>query len=359
MRKAFINLEALQYNYGQIKKMAPHSRMIAMVKSNAYGHGMVPISLALPSADAFGVACLSEAIKLRQAGIEQPIVLISGFHHSEELSALDEYQLDFVVHQPEQVEVLARYKFDYAPQIWLKINTGMNRLGFLPNQVEPAFESLSRCAWLEKPINWMMHFANSDDANAQSNRDQFNLFKQIVQDFPGEKTASNSGAIVNLPEAHLDWVRPGIMLYGISPFSEKTGIALGLKPVMTLQASLLAVHSLKKGDAIGYGSTWCCPENMPVGVISLGYGDGYPRQAGIQSAMVSIRGTLCPLIGRVSMDLMTVDLRPCLNASVGDRVVIWGEALPVEQTAATVNTLGYELVCQVSSRVEFQYGYNT
>lgn len=359
MRKATINLKALQHNYAQIKRMAPHSRIMAMVKSNAYGHGIVPVSLALSPADALGVACLSEAIKLRQAGIGQPIVLISGFHHPGELSALNEYCLDFVVHHPDQVEALKQYQFEYSPQIWLKINTGMNRLGFLPDQVEKAFETLSSLPWLERPINWMTHFANSDKAGAQSNHQQLTLFNQIVQPFPGEKTACNSGAIVNLPEAHLDWVRPGIMLYGISPFSEKSGRDLGLKPVMTLEAKLLSVYHLKQGDSVGYGSIWSCPENMPVGVISFGYGDGYPRIGGAQGAKVSINGVLCPLIGRVSMDLMTVDLRPCLNARVGDTVLIWGEALPVEETAATVNTIGYELVCRVSSRVEFQYGYNT
>lgn len=357
MRKAYINLAALQHNFEQIKKMAPHSKVLAMVKSNAYGHGIVPISSALPFADAFAVACLSEAIKLRQANIKQPIVLISGIHHKDELSLLGEHQLDFVVHQFEQIHWITSQPFKYLPRVWLKINTGMNRLGFLPNQVESAFEQLLRCSWIEKPINWMMHFANSDNKDAKSNRDQLNLFLQTVKNFPGERTAANSGAIINLKEAHFDWIRPGIMLYGISPLEGKSGVELGLKPVMTLQAKLLAINLLKKGEAIGYGSTWRCPENMPVGILSIGYGDGYPRRAGEKGAAVCIQNTLCPVIGRVSMDLMAIDLRSCPLARVGDTAVIWGEVLPVEKIASIVNTIAYELVCQVSSRVEFEYDY--
>ncbi len=359
MRIANINLTALQHNLDQIKKMAPRSRVLAMVKSNAYGHGLVPVAQALSSADALGVACLSEAIQLRRAGLKQPIVLMSGFSDPTMLSEIETYQLDCVIHQPEQVTWLTQRRLQYAPNLWFKINTGMNRLGFLPDQVEKAYTSLLQCPWLEKPIRWMTHFANSDDMLASSNQAQLNCFKQAIKDYPGEKTAANSAAILHFPEAHFDWVRPGIMLYGISPLSDKTGSMLGLKPVMTLLAKLVSVYRIKAGERVGYGSTWEALEEMPIGVISLGYGDGYPRLAGTRNAMVNIQGVLCPLIGRVSMDLMTVDLRPCANAKTGDTVVIWGNDLPVEQTAAAVDTIGYELVCHVSSRVEFQYDYST
>lgn len=344
-----IDLAALRHNFQQIKKLAPHSAVLAMVKSNAYGHGLERIALALPEANALGVACLEEGMILRKVGVKNPIMLMEGLFRPDELPRAVEGNFILVVHHIAQVEMLENANIPPIP-IWLKIDTGMHRLGFAPDEVANAYTRLMNCSAVKKPIGLMTHFAEADSDNNEKTLQQIELFNRVTQSFSGPKSLANSGGILTSPAAHADWVRPGIMLYGASPFSKHSGNEYGLKPVMSLTSELIAIHHLKKGERIGYGGTWVCPEDMRVGIVAIGYGDGYPRHAK-NEAPILVNGQRCSLVGRVSMDMSSVDLRNQPNAQVGDPVILWGDGLPVESIAAHSDTTGYELLTRITQRV--------
>jgi alanine racemase len=334
----------------QIRRQAPGASVIAMVKSNAYGHGLERIALALPDADAFGVASLEEGLHLRYAGITQPIILMEGLFHPAELSRAIAYDFTCVVHQVEQVEMLEQYTRARTLPIWMKIDTGMHRLGFQADQVQTMYRRLQNCKVVQKPIGLMTHFANADVVDNAHTRQQIELFNRVTEGLPGPRSLSNSAGIIAWPTAHANWVRPGIMLYGASPLEGRHGAEHGLHPVMVLTSELIAVHQLAKGESVGYGSTWTCPEDMRIGIVGIGYGDGYPRHVKNGAPML-VNGQSCPLIGRVSMDMLSVDLRTQPAAKVGDPVTLWGPGLPIEVVAKYSETTAYELLTRITQRV--------
>ncbi len=345
-----IDTAALQHNLKRVRTYAPHSAVLAMIKANAYGHGLKETAEALNDAEALGVACLQEALQLRAAGIKQTIVLMEGFFTADELLAIGENDLDVVIHHPRQLEILANQPPTKPIAIWLKIDTGMHRLGFLPQEVDQVWQHLITLPWLKGKPKLLSHFSDPDRLEKSSTLAQFKCFNDCNKNFSDQRSLANSAAIIAWPETHFEWVRPGIMLYGVSPFADREGADFGLEPVMTLHSQLMAVKQLQKGETIGYGGTWACPENMPVGVVAIGYGDGYPRHA-VNGTPVLVNDHKVPLVGRVSMDMLTVDLRTQPNAKIGDSVILWGKGLPVEKIARNADTIGYDLLCKITNRV--------
>ncbi len=349
---ASINLSALKHNYSKIQQLTKNRSIIAMIKSNGYGHGLLRIANHLSQAAALGVACLDEALALRAANIKNNIMCVEGFFDASEIAIMQQNQIIAVVHQAEQIAQLEKVKTPTPLSVWLKIDTGMHRLGFPVDEALSAYQRLQNLAEVKKPIGLMTHLADADNNDHAFTQEQIKKFNAVTANLHVPKSIVNSAGIMAYPEAHADWVRPGIMLYGVSPFSTSTGIEEDLQPVMTLNAKIISIQHCQRGDAVGYGCAWHCPEAMPVGIVGIGYGDGYPRHAP-NGTPTLINGKICPLIGRVSMDMVAVDLRPAVNAKIGDRVTLWGEGLPVEKIAACAGTIGYELLCGVTSRVKF------
>lgn len=360
--QAHINLNSLKNNLDQVRRYAPKSRVLAVIKANAYGHGLVRVANALEGADAFAVARLEEAGQLRSAGIQKPIVLLEGVQDVQSLAMAVELSCQVVVHSEYQLELLLAISELKAPKlkspidVWLKLDTGMHRLGISPNLFPHVWKSLKESNSVTDNIRLMTHLACADELDHLATNKQLALFQETTHGIEAERSIANSAAILSWPDAYSGlnqaWVRPGLMLYGSSPFAEKTAEELGLKPVMTLSSKLIGINQCKKGDAIGYGGTWECPEDMPVGIVATGYGDGYPRHVDIETPVL-VNGKRVPIVGRVSMDMIAVDLRNQSSAKVGDPVILWGEGLPVEEIAQHAGTIAYELLCQVTSRVAF------
>lgn len=350
--RVIINLSALQHNLQRIHELAPASKVMAVIKADAYGHGLTRIARNLNNVDAFGVACLEEARELRASGINHQILLLEGPYNANELSEIAQSKLDIVIHDIQQVEMLESFQSDYAYPVWLKIDTGMHRLGFLPEQVNSVWHRLNQCDQVDKNIKLMTHLALANDRNSMMTAKQIECFEEICKDLNGEKTIANSASILAFPQSHADWVRPGLMLFGVSPFPESNGIDERLQAVMTLESRLISVKQLKKGDSVGYGASWCCPEDMLVGIVAAGYGDGYPRHAP-SGTPVLVNGKRVTLIGHASMDMLTIDLRDQPDAKTGDQVILWGDGLPVEEIARCAGTIPYELLSAVHKRLEF------
>ncbi len=351
--QAIIDLGALAYNFGRVKQLAANSKVLAVLKANAYGHGMLPVAQALPQADALGVARIDEALALRGGGIVKPIVLLEGFFHPDELQQVVASNLQLVIHHREQAEALLAAKLDAPLRVWLKVDSGMHRLGIYPDEFTELHQRLSQSVNVQGPIRLMSHFASSDELTNPATLTQLQLFRQTTQGVAAEVSLANSAAVLNWPQSHADWVRPGLMLYGVSPMAGCCGAEHQLQPVMTLCSSVIAVRQVKAGDAVGYGGSWIAAHNTRLAVVAMGYGDGYPRAAG-NNASVLINGKPLPVVGRVSMDMVTVDIGT-EPVAVGDKVIFWGKDLPVEQLAHCVDTLPYELLCNITSRVQFIY----
>jgi alanine racemase len=322
---------------------------MAAIKANGYGHGLVRVARALYDSDGFGVTSVDEALQLREAGIRAPITLLEGFFHPDELPLIVQHRLDLLLHHSEQIDALEQAALHGPIRVWLKVDSGMHRLGIAPEQVARQWQRLERHPALE-PLGQMTHLATADEPGHPATKAQLVRFHATTGALPGERAIANSAGVLGWPESHADWVRPGIMLYGISPFVGGRAGQHGLRPVMTLSSELIAVNRMLPGDAIGYGGTWVCPEPMPVGVVAIGYGDGYPRHAP-NGTPVLVNGRRVPLIGRVSMDMICVDLRSQPEAAIGDPVVLWGEGLPAEEIAEAAGTIAYELLCGVTPRV--------
>jgi alanine racemase len=355
---ATIHSGALRHNLGVVRSLARGSRVMAVVKADGYGHGLERVARALSGADAFGVAALSDARRLRAAGMSQPIVLLSGFDAPEDLPHLRQLRVDTVVHHPSQLQMLEQAPAGPPIRCWLKVDSGMHRLGFPPDQVRHAHARLLALPGVDRDIALMSHFASSDEfddgpGRGRQTRAQMQVFAECTAGLPGARSLANSAAVLGWPEAHGDWIRPGGALYGVSVVSGKPGRHFGLRPAMTLSTRLLAVNHAAKGERVGYSASWECPEDMPIGVAAVGYGDGYPR--GVPAGTpVLVNGRRSAVIGRVSMDLMTIDLRGHPHARPGDPVLLWGEEdLPVEAVAEAAGTIGYELVCSITRRVRF------
>lgn len=348
-----IDLAALKENLERVKALAPQRSVMAMVKANAYGHGIERIAHGLSDAAALGVASLEEGIRLRQAGITQPIVLIEGLFYPDEIKEAEKHHFTLVVHHLPHVEMLEQAAVSTPFRVWLKINTGMHRLGIEPSQTRAIYERLMAAAAVQKPIGLMTHFAEADVLDREATEAQIALFNEATAGLDGPRSLANSAGILAWPAAHGDWVRPGLMLYGASPFAGKTGLDHQLRPVMTLWSRLIAITPVKKGGSVGYGGTWQAPEDMLVGVVGVGYGDGYPQFAG-NGTPVLVNGLPSQLVGRVSMDMLTVDLRHIPNAQIGDRVVLWGEGLPVEWVAKHSATSAYEILTRMTPRPKIE-----
>jgi alanine racemase len=345
---AVLNLDAVQHNLAKVRSCAPGAKVMALVKANGYGHGMLRMAEALQNADAFAVARVDEGIRLRKAGFKN---VLEGFTCAEELDELLHYQLDAVVHSFTQLEIFEARTEQQAIVIWLKLDTGMNRLGFKAKDFNDIYQRLNRCPIIKQPISLMTHLANADDKNDDKTLKQISLFNETVDGFSGERSIANSAGILGWKQSLTDWVRPGVMLYGISPFPDSTGEQLGLKPIMELHSQLIAVKQIEKGDAVGYGGSWTCEKPTMLGVVAIGYGDGYPRYAKTGTPVL-VNGKRVPLVGRVSMDMIAVDLEFQPDAKPGDPVILWGDGLPVEEIARCADTIPYTLVCGVTQRVQ-------
>ena len=349
---AEINLNAVRHNLQQVHKHAPNVKVMAVIKANAYGHGAIRLLKALANVDALAVARLDEGIQLRQAGSKKRIAVLQGFSNIEELLQLMHFDLEAVIHSNQQVDLIEQLPTKATLAVWLKIDTGMNRLGLKLEEVNYIHQRLNQCQLIIKPINVMTHLACADDVTNDFTQQQIALFKAAVTPFNGELSIANSAGILAWPDAAADWVRPGIMLYGISPFPDSTGFDLGLIPVMSLYSKLITVKAVQKGETVGYGKAWLCEKATTIGIVAIGYADGYPRHVK-QGTPVLVNGSRVPLIGRVSMDTITVDLSTQPNALPGDKVTLWGDGLPIEEIARYADTIPYTLVCGVTQRVRF------
>ncbi len=355
--KAVIDLAALRHNLQTVKQIAQDSKVMAVVKANAYGHGLVEVAKALDETDMFAVATLEEALSLRKADINQDILLLEGFFTFEEIPIIQKYRLQLVLHHKNQVETLLRYQqspeINESIKVWLKCDSGMYRLGFALGEVQTVQQTLNALNIIEKPIKLMSHFASAD-SDQEFSQEQIEKFIAATQGLAGQRSMANSAGILAHKKAHWDWVRPGLLIYGASPIPCSTGSDYDLRPVMSLESQLMAVKPIGKGESVGYGRNWFAETDTNIGLVAIGYGDGYPRHAK-NGTPVWINGREVPLVGRVSMDMLAVDLGSAVKDKVGDRVVLWGKELPMEKVAPYADTIPYTLCCGVTRRVKFEY----
>jgi alanine racemase len=371
---ATIDLQALRANLSLVRTTNPNCSLVVVVKANAYGHGLIAVAGALRSQlcgrDCFGVATLDEALTLRRAGITEPVLLLDGFVTAAELEPIVQHGFHFVVHALYQLEILQAYfagSKEFAPlTLWLKLDTGMHRLGLDETDFAAAWQALHGSPHVDK-IVVMSHFACADDPHSPVTERQIASLQQSlahagVAEGDCELSLAASSAILLWPQTHFQWLRPGIMLYGGSAIVGENGIDRGLQPVMTLRSRIISIKTVAAGEIIGYGATYVCESEHRLAVVSIGYGDGYPRSAPngtpvlihCRSAQRPLR-KLAALAGRVSMDKIIVDLRGCDEAAVGDEVILWGEGLPADEIARRCGTIAYELFCQVTARVHYVY----
>lgn len=345
--QAVIHQAALQHNLAVIKTCAPASRVMAVVKANGYGHGLLRAAAGLGSADGFAVLGLQEAIQLRESGYQQQLLLLEGVFHEAELHAAAAGNISMVVHNEEQLGMLEQAHLPTPVAVFVKLNSGMNRLGFHPERYVGAVERLAHCPNVAG-ITLMTHFARADEATGIDR--PLSVFRRAAQGLNYPVSLANSAAILRYPETHTDWIRPGIALYGATPIANVPARQFGLHPAMTLQSEIIAVQELVAGDSVGYGGQFTAAAAMRVGTVACGYADGYPRHAPTGTP-IAVDGRLTRTLGRVSMDMLAVDLTALDGATVGSRVELWGELVPVDAVAASAGTLGYELLCAVAPRV--------
>lgn len=349
---ATIHLGALRRNLVRARELAGGARLMAVVKADGYGHGLERVARALAAADAFGVASIADGLRLRAAGHTGRIVVLSGPDGASDLAEMRRLELDAVIHHASQLDWLAAERGGRPLRAWLKLDSGMHRLGFPLAQAAAVHARLAAMPAVAGEIVLMSHFAASDEfANPLTAR-QLEDFTAATAGLPGPRSLANSAALLAFPAARGDWVRAGGLLYGLSVVAGQAGADFGFAPAMTLATRLLAVKSLRRGERVGYAATWEAPEDMPLGIAAIGYGDGYPRSAA-SGTPVLVRGQPAAIVGRVSMDLVTIDLRGVAGPAVGDEVLLWGPALPVERIAEHAGTISYELTCGMTRRVLF------
>ncbi|BCV39323.1 alanine racemase [Shewanella algae] len=348
--RAEISSRALQHNLARLREIAPASKVIAVVKANGYGHGSLNVAKSLSCADGFGLARLEEALELRAGGVTAKLLLLEGFFRSTELPLLVEHDIDTVVHHKSQLQMLEQAKLDKPVTVWLKVDSGMHRLGFRSDEFSEVYQRLLDCPQVAKPINLMTHFACADEPDNDYTRKQLEHFNQLTAGLDGDRSLANSAGALYWPSSQQNWIRPGIALYGVSPVVGDRGTNHDLQPAMSLVSQLIAVREHKAGESVGYGSFWRSSRDTRLGVVAIGYGDGYPRNAP-EGTPVLINGRRVPVVGRVSMDMLTVDLGPDARDAVGDDALLWGPALPVEEVAAHIETVAYELVTKLTPRV--------
>lgn len=351
---AHIDLAAVRHNFRLAQQCAPGCKVVAVIKANGYGHGAVPLAQTLATeADAFAVACLEEAIELRMADIRNPIVLLEGFFSAAELPAIAHYQLTPVIHNAQQLAQLQTGAIQSPLTVWLKMDSGMHRLGFPPADYAAAYSTLSRCNAVQH-IVLMSHFACADELDNPFTTQQLATFTAHCRGLSGAISLANSAAILAWPATHGQWIRPGLMLYGSSPLDRVTANSQALQAVMQLQAQVISIREVAPGEGIGYGGRYRCPRLTRVGVVSIGYADGYPRHAPDGTPVV-VKGQRTQLIGRVSMDMITIDLTHLPQVVLGDTVELWGKQLNINEVAAACGTLSYELLTRLNQRVPLQY----
>ena len=366
--EALISLANLRHNFAQARQLSSGAKIMAVVKANAYGHGAIRVAGALSSlADAFGVASLEEAVELRDAGIDNSIVLLSGVFGRAEMLEVARYGLGTVIHSAEQLQILLDSKLSQPIDVWLKLDTGMHRLGFNADGFCQAAERLRSAAQVAK-LTFISHLACADNPSAPLNEHQLRGFQNTLSELKVRADESvslaNSAALLTRPDMHFDWVRPGVMLYGVNPLHSDAPLPteIEVRPVMTLRSRIVALQTVPAGEGVGYGESWRAPgqlvsslaQSSSIAVVAAGYGDGYPRHAR-NGCPVLINGKLAAIAGRVSMDLLTVDISANLDAKVGDAVTLWGEGLPVETIAQHSETIAYELLTGLNQRVKFSY----
>jgi alanine racemase len=357
--RAVIDSAALRHNLGTIRAYAPGSKVMAVIKANAYGHGLVSTALALGDADAFAVARLEEGITLRAAGVRAPIVLLEGIFNAEQLAEAAHHRFELVVHDPLQVKLLEAHRDPRRFVIWIKMDTGMNRLGFRPESFGPALARLRALTVPALELRAMTHLARADERSEPMTLAQIEKFETTLAatGLAGAQrlatSIGNSAGTLGHPRAHGEWVRPGLALYGVSPFADATAADHGLKPVMTLETTVLTVREVKRGETVGYAGAWRAGRDSSIAILAAGYGDGLPRHL-VNGTPVLVTGARYPLVGRVSMDMIAVDVTGAPKVTAGSKATIWGEGLPVEEIAAHAQTIPYELLCGVSQRVPLE-----
>lgn len=351
--RATIDTAALRANLARIRAVAAGRRVVAVVKANGYGHGAVTVARALDAADAFGVARLEEGIELRAAGVARPILLLEGVVTREQLQAAAHHRFELVVHEPSQLALLEAWRGPQQFALWVKLDTGMHRLGFRPEECQAVFTRLGELVVPASQLRVMTHFACADERALPITHEQIARFDTAAAAHGLETSLCNSAGIFGWPAAHGNWVRPGLSLYGVSPFAGESAASLGLAPVMTLATTVIATHRVARGECVGYGHVWRAPRDSRVAILAAGYADGVLRSLPGGSPVV-ILGRRAPLVGRVSMDMIAIDVTDLPDVEVGTSAELWGPTLPVEEVAAHAGTLAYELLCGITQRVERQ-----
>ncbi len=346
---ARINLGAITSNLRRVRSLAPHSAVVCVVKADAYGHGLPRVCKALGDADVLAVATTGEARTCRDQGWSGRLLLLEGPANPSEFDEAVSLNAEMVVHHESQLQLLRQRQRQVREALWLKLDSGMHRLGFPLDDARRVFQELDRLGG-ESPVVLMSHFACADDPDNPLTLNQIQAFDRSIHGLPGPVSLANSAGILNFPASQRDLVRPGIMLYGVSPCVNKPAAEIGLQPAMTLQCDLIAINQVPRGATVGYGAAYTCPRDMNIGVAAIGYGDGYPRHAR-NGTPVLINGKKASLAGRVSMDMITIDLSQHPQAKVGDQVTLWGQGLPLEEVAPWAGSIPYELICGVTGRV--------
>jgi len=346
--RATINISALAHNLALARRQAGPAKIWAVLKANAYGHGLLRAARGLAGADGYAVLDFAEALSLREAGVAKPILMLEGFFKPADLALLSKHRLSPVIHNIEQIEMLEKTPFEGALPVYLKVNSGMNRLGFTVDNVRLAWNALKAHAGIES-VTLMTHFADADGEGGVAA--QLQWFRELTQPFDAPCSLANSAALLRYPEeTRADWVRPGIMLYGCSPFGFKSAAEIGLEPAMTLASEIVAVQHLQAGEWIGYGQTYQATQEMTIGVVACGYADGYPRHAPTGTPVL-VSGQRTGTVGRVSMDMLCVEISDLPEAYVGSPATLWGEGLSCDEVAASAGTVSYELLCALAARV--------
>lgn len=351
--KAYINLSALTFNLKLVKKIAKNSKIMAVLKANAYGHGLEETVKAIKGAEGIAILTIEEAVKIRKAGFKNTILLLEGLFTAEDIHQVEKLNLNLVLHNDQQIEYLNEVTLKNPIDVHLKINTGMNRLGFPPDQVDYLIENLNANPNIAG-ITLMTHFATADEKEGITK--QLDCFNRVTNNYNFSSSVANSAALYKFPEARLDWVRPGILLYGASPFDDISVKKIAVKPVMSLISKIIAIQNIKKGQAVGYGNNFIAKKEMRIGIVACGYGDGYPRHAKTGTP-IFVHNKITKTIGRVSMDMLYVDLSKIDKAVIGSKVEMWGSLISVDEVAKNSGTVGYELLCNISAstRVSLEY----
>ncbi|HTV50560.1 MAG TPA: alanine racemase [Steroidobacteraceae bacterium] len=348
--RAIIDTSALQSNLRRIRARAAGAKVMAVVKANAYGHGLVPVALALGEADAFAVARLEEGLALREAGVKQTVILLEGIFSAAQLEEAARQRFEIVVHDAVQIALLERFAGAHAFTLWLKIDTGMNRLGFRTEEFAPVLQRLHGLHVPAAEIRLMTHLARADERDCPMTREQLARFGALTRGLRHVTSIGNSAGLLGWPGECGDWVRPGLALYGISPFAGESSDAQGLTPVMTLATTVIAVRQVPLGESVGYGGAWIAPRDSRIAIVAGGYGDGLLRSLSTGTPVL-VNGRRAPLVGRVAMDMIAVDVSDLPEVGVGTRCVLWGRGLEVSEVAAQAGTIAYELLCGVRARV--------